>query len=439
MAYPLSSDVSPGDATLANQYNYLRSDSLRFGQAAADAANIGAVLENFESRLTIEKLNIAQLRVPASVSQPVSLIVHGYPVQSVANVDLDAGDVPTGGASVWYIFANRTASSTSFTLSISTSPTPNANQRLIGRFYYDGSKIEKDSVRTEFSIHISELLFLKENHICNGRLTLSTGVPITTSDIGSSSTLYFTPINGNLISLYVPNYGWRIYSFSELTLDLSALDADKNYDIFIYDNEGTLTLQSLAWSSDTLRATSLLLHDGIYCKSSDLTCRYLGTIRTLAAGGATADTECKRFVWNLYNRFKRVISKYEPTASWTYSTEAWRPLHNDTDNRIEFVKGLDLDPITLHAWVFGINDSSGGFSIGVALDAIDITDADLRTYCSVDHITVECIYLKNIALGYHYLQITEWAEEVGITTFCGEGSGVADECVQIGGLGCLIN
>ena len=88
MPYPSSFEVSAGDATLASQYNALRSDALFLGRAGTDAVTLAALLERYETRLKIERLNTDQLRVPASASEPVSLFIAGYMVQAVANVDL---------------------------------------------------------------------------------------------------------------------------------------------------------------------------------------------------------------------------------------------------------------------------------------------------------------------------------------------------------------
>ena len=107
------------------------------------------ILERYVSRLEIEKLAADTVSVPASATAPVSLVIDGYLCQAVANVDLQAGEEPAGGASAYYVFANRADDSTTFTLSVNMSTTENDNQRRIGQFYWDGSEIVKDSVRTE--------------------------------------------------------------------------------------------------------------------------------------------------------------------------------------------------------------------------------------------------------------------------------------------------
>jgi hypothetical protein len=55
-------------------------------------------------------------------------------------VDLPAG-LFSGGAATWYVFANRTAGSTTFTLSVNTSGSEGTDQRVIGEVSYDGANI----------------------------------------------------------------------------------------------------------------------------------------------------------------------------------------------------------------------------------------------------------------------------------------------------------
>ncbi len=422
MSYPLSSDVSAGDPTSSAHYNNLRSDALRFGQVAADSVNIGQLFEWFESRLKLERLNTAQVRVPASSTEPVDLMVYGFPVRAVANVDLAIGDVPTGGAQTWYVFANRSASSTTFTLSINTSATENANQRRIGRFYFDGTNIVKDSVRTELSELISSLLYFKEPHICNGRLTLSTGIPIPSTDISSSAAVYFTPYKGNRVSLYVPNYGWRVYTFSEISLDISSFDAGKPYDIFLYDDTGTLTLEGVTWSNATLRATALVLQDGVYVKQNALDHLYLGTIYMTGAG-TSADSLLKRCCWNNYNRVYRQFTIKELTDSWTYAVAAWRKLNNSSSNKVEFVIGLSEEPVYL-LWGFSMANSAGNSAcVAAGLDSESVPTPFLNGLSQGTSNQFQMgAYNGFPGIGYHYLQLLEYIS-AGTETFYGDAGG----------------
>lgn len=86
--------------------------------------------------------------------------------------------------------------------------------------------------------------------VCQGRLTLTSGTPVTTSNVTAATTVYFTPFRGNRVALY-DGSNWSIYSFTERSLSLSGLIANTTHDVFIYDNSGTLTLESLVWKKVT--------------------------------------------------------------------------------------------------------------------------------------------------------------------------------------------
>jgi len=53
-----------------------------------------------------------------------------------------------------------------------------------------------------------------------GRLTLTSGTPVTTSDVTAATSVYYTPYVGNKISLY-NGWEWIFHEFSELSLSLS--------------------------------------------------------------------------------------------------------------------------------------------------------------------------------------------------------------------------
>ena len=427
MTYPLSANVSAGDPTLSAHYNNLRSDALHLGQAAADVVTLAALLERYESRLTLERLSTDKLRVPASAAAPVSIMVAGCMLQATANVDLADAGKPSGDADDYYIFANRTAGSTTFTLSVHTSITEAANQRLLGRCYWDGTAIVKDSVRTEQSILINALLYFVEPQLCEGRLTLSTGVPVTMADVTSSATVFFTPHIGSRIALYVENYGWRNYQFEEISLDISGVAAAINFDIFIHDNAGTLTLSMEEWSNDTLRTTALVRQDGVLVKGGAPAYRYLGTCRTFNTG-VTRDYDSGRLLWNCYNRVEKPLLVKDATDNWTYVNGAgvWRALNTSTNNRVSFVIGLDETAVRFSAYLFGANDTAGRtIGVGIGLDVTNANHANLSSnYWSVATAIKENLgahYMDNPGIGFHFLQIVEYSS-ANTATFYGDAS-----------------
>ena len=193
-----------------------------------------------------------------------------------------------------------------------------------------------------------------------GRLTLTSATPVTTADVTAATTVYYTPHKGNLIALY-SGTAWELSTLAEKSLSLSGWTADKNNDIFLYDNAGTLTLERAEWTNDTTRATALVLQDGIYVKSGATTRRYLGTIRTTSTTGQTEDSISKRFIWNYDNRVSRLLSYSEITASWTYNSQTWQQLRGQTTAGVFLIAGLIEQTLNAH---FQIRTANGFIGIG---------------------------------------------------------------------------
>lgn len=181
--------------------------------------------------------------------------------------------------------------------------------------------------------------------ICEGRLTLTSGTAVTTGDVTGATTVYFTPYNGNRIALY-DGTNWLTYSFTERSLALGTLTTLTPYDVYIYNNSGTLTLEFLAWTNGTTRATALVLQDGVYVKTGATTRRYLGTFYTTATT-TTEDSAAKRYLWNNYNRVVRKMqSALETTDSWVYNTQTWRQANANTANQLNLFVGLVEDSVS---------------------------------------------------------------------------------------------
>lgn len=201
-----------------------------------------------------------------------------------------------------------------------------------------------------------------------GRLTLTSGTPVTTANVTAAATVYFTPYKGNNISLYNGN-GWVRYAFSELSLALGTISSGKPYDVFLYDNAGTLTLELLAWTNGTTRATALAYQDGVLCKTGALTRRYLGTFYTTATT-TTEDSTSYRYLYNYYNRVYRNVF-FQNTTGHTYNG-AIRNWNNDATTH-GFLLGVLED--TIHLSVDGAVEDLGAVAImTLALDGTDYPD-----------------------------------------------------------------
>jgi len=276
----------------------------------------------------------------------------------------------------------------------------------------------KDSIVIDKSTGVVTMPFTSSSaggshSVCEGRLTLTSGVAVSLSDVSAATTVYFTPFRGNKIGVY-NGTAWSIFDLTEINLSLSGFAANTNFDIYVYDNSGTLTLENVAWTDDTTRATALILQDGVYVKSGEATRRYLGTIRTTGITGQTEDsaggsiTIAKRLVWNAYNRVSRPVLIYENTPSWAYSTSTWRRMNNNSNMKVDFVTGLSEDAIDFSGFFSMISTSTPvvGLAIdwttGIPVDALYSFGAAGGAYG-----TVVIPMRRLVSAGYHTLSPLE--------------------------------
>jgi hypothetical protein len=277
---------------------------------------------------------------------------------------------------------------------------------------------------------VSNLSSSQNPALCEGRLTLASGNPVTTSDV-SGGTLYLTPYLGNRVALF-DGTQWKLYvlpySPGDVSLALS-VTSGTNYDVFLYDNAGTLTLELSAWLSGTgrdLPDKGLVLQDGVYVRSDDHTRRYLGTIR--ASGPNTAsDTMQQRFVWNYYNRLRRVLRRLETSSLWTYASTTWRQANGSSLNKVEYVVGQP----EIAAHVETHQQANGNAVIGYNSQAEDSTAAPstdvLGTFAGLlSTIWGELTTVRDWfpAAGYHY---TAWLERT-------DGNSVTFNTANVAGL-----
>lgn len=272
------------------------------------------------------------------------------------------------------------------------------------------------------TVAIARLGSVYDVGFCEGRLTLTSGTPVTTSDVTAATSIYFTPYKGNRVALY-DGSAWNIYAFTEKSIAVPATTSQM-YDVFLYDNSGTPTLELTAWTNDTTRATALTLQDGVLVKSGATTRRYLGSFRTTTVSGQTEDSVTKRFVWNFYNRVRRPVQRLETTATWTYTTAAFRQANNSASNQVAVVIGVAESLLELLVTSIA-NNSTGGinFSVSIGEDSTTVvaTGAVMGLAAPAAGINgmVSAALRKMPAVGYHYYAWLEYSVATGTTTWQG--------------------
>lgn len=168
-----------------------------------------------------------------------------------------------------------------------------------------------------------------------GRLTAQSGSAVPTSDI-STTRIFYTPYNGNIINIYNGSGSWNQYVYSEIGMTLPTSTAV--YDVFVTVSSGTPLLTTKAWVSDLVRSTgALTLQNGILVNAQDLTQLYLGTL--YASSGVVLDQAAFRYLYNYYNQIDRPMQVKPSTSVWTYSTGTIRQANNDPAMALNFVVG----------------------------------------------------------------------------------------------------
>lgn len=89
----------------------------------------------------------------------------------------------------------------------------------------------------------------------SGRLTLTTGVPVTTSDVTAAGTVYWAPYNGDQVTLW-DGANWSAYTLTELSISLaSGYVGFAPYDVFAYVSGGGPAVETLGWLNATVTMT----------------------------------------------------------------------------------------------------------------------------------------------------------------------------------------
>jgi hypothetical protein len=292
-----------------------------------------------------------------------------------------------------------------------------------------------------------------------GRLTLTSGVPVMTADATAQTSVYYTPYVGNLVPIE-SSTGVNVYTFSQLTMTLnSSYQTSGNlYDLFLFLNSGTVTIGAgPAWTSTTLRGTGagtteIQQANGLWVNANTITLEngsstytgvpadqatYVGTVYmtangqtgvqfspTAAAGGSGAVVG----LWNAYNRVPFFSIEKDSTSAWTYTTNnVWRAADNSSSNSIHWVDGLQQTQVQATYEVACANSIVDDSTyIGVSLNSTTAApheQAQFAQNVANNQISISQSSRFNPQLGYNYVQAMESLWGSGSTsTFYANGN-----------------
>lgn len=254
------------------------------------------------------------------------------------------------------------------------------------------------------------------------RLTPTTATPVVASNVTNATSIYLTPYLHNLISLYDGAAAWETLASAEITISLSGLTADTNYDVFVYNNAGTVTVDTLtAWTNATTRATALVRQDGRWVKSGATTRRYVGTIRISAVTGELdwipypSAAQGSLSIWNMQNRVLIPFRVFEPADTYSYATATWRQANANTNNQMNVVVGLAESLIDV---VLTVNAVATTNNAAIAMSEDSTTaraSENVGLIVSPTQITAIAKFNKIVPVGYHYYAWLEIGNGTAVT------------------------
>lgn len=272
-----------------------------------------------------------------------------------------------------------------------------------------------------------------------GRLTLSTGIRVMLASYAAQGTVYYTPDQGGIISLYDGvNITPTVFTeLSQATTDATkspaAVAANKNYDMFVWSDSGTVRCtRGPAWSSDTSRGTGAgtteltFLSGGLSLNANAITNgpaasrgTYVGTIRsngsslidfiygTAGSGGVAASFG----VFNAYNPRKITTRSIDSGATYNYNVASTiRQARASAGNQVSFVRGSADDGVTASSSMRVSTAAGGTVECGLALDStttFDVTPGFAYNSAATAANSLTQVATYNPSIGWHYISRNE--------------------------------
>lgn len=265
--------------------------------------------------------------------------------------------------------------------------------------------------------------------IPGGRLTLTSGTPVTTSDVTAATNVYYAIDKHNLIPAYSSADGKLVLrAFTEITIGLAGLAANTNFDVYVKWNGAAWVGSTVAWAGDTTRAATVptrLPNSSVYVSSADSEAMWVGTIRTTSTIGQCEDSAARRFVSNLHNRVvKPLYAADGATASWSYTTATWREFNGaatEGTSRCGMVRCDDRDAVrasVLHHSGNTVALVTRSIAVGVDTSTVPLSTlgrSQPNFTNGVEQMTSH--YIGHPGAGYHTIRALEYSGASGTTTW----------------------
>jgi len=239
------------------------------------------------------------------------------------------------------------------------------------------------------------------------RLSLTTNVYITTTDVTAAGTLYWTTVVSGGTGVVT---GYNSAALARKTVQQKSIavsmTSGKIKNVY-YDYDGDTLALGADWTDDTTPSETIADEAGAPVLSSDHTKLLIGTVRA-SGSNVIEDSEAKRFVYNKYNQVSRFGKRVDATGH-AYSSSTARYFNNDTANKIEILLG---EPRSVGYSLYGdITGGAGLPAIYALLDwasgAGDSNDSVFGYFAVNTRVLDGTRTAKIIPAGYHFISIIQ--------------------------------
>jgi hypothetical protein len=284
-----------------------------------------------------------------------------------------------------------------------------------------------------------------------GRLTLTLGTPVMSSNVTNSSAIYYVSHTHGSVPVY-DGTSWSLVDIgagltnatADVAINPAPVAVNSIYDLFVWNSAGSPRLsRGPLWTSSSARSLGLARVNGIWTNASaisngPLTNRgtWVGTILSNgaalidwvrgsnAAGGGTASLN----LWNANNRVDVKTVVGDTTASWTYNSAVWRSANNSAANSVKLVVGGNDEDIEARYSVASQDSASIGTIplAGVGVDSTSAMSGYVQPGGSRSAGTAQVYgtatgtYVGKLAIGTHTINAIESGlAAVSVVTFYG--------------------
>jgi len=282
-----------------------------------------------------------------------------------------------------------------------------------------------------------------------GRLTLTTGVAVTGSDVSGATTIYYTPVTGRFVPIYngtdfvsTDTGGELSQTTADATKSPAAVGASSVYDLFVWNDSGTIRCtRGPAWSSDTSRGSGagtseVTQVEGIWLNANSVTNgpaaqrgTLVGSVRSNSSS-QLVDSLAFRWVSNIYNAVMRPMKVIESTSTWNYTTATFRQANANAANQLDLLQSLAGGLMKATVSTTYKNTTASQFGVlGIDVDTLNTTTiVDNITLVPTVSVTGELVgvsafYTGYPGLGRHVAIWKEYSSAAGTGTFYGDGGG----------------